>query len=805
MADRGLLGQQLGAAGSSTQGGPPDPRTGANETFPQRGMGSYKRRPGTKPILAPYELTEELGDERRPEKMARLYGESVGFPNMANDPFVVEQATAAVRSGLKDVFNVMEFLRNKWLILYRLWRGETIAQFQYGRAQLHSPEPFKAVETVHPRVMRSLFGNERWFRLYGHHDHHDHSAEQQERLCRDQLREMDHLTRANRFVRDGLIYGTAIQKLYWKQEVAEVRYRNARTVEDTDWPGQLKKELSEVKREEIVFDGNWAENVHIFDYFTSPNASDVSEAEWCADRSSWADHRVKQMGELGHWENLEKLRDNPGSNDISYGDEFKERKSYSYGVFDPREASWAPHIPHYLVIDWWGPLVIKQQDGSYTTKQCNVVMIEPDSSQIIARVTENPFWHRQKPYQAWKPISLEDEFYGVGLIEPIARMSLEKDMKRNLLMASAQLEANPMWLLSDDANLADGQLILQPGLTIRVPDIQNSIAPLHVPQVSDAALKAENVLTRDIRETNGTTSPVMGAQDPFAKGKTATQHTSEVDEANQRMAGMIENYERQVIQPMLHQMTWNNQQFISYLKVIRELGAVGVGYHDRYEIRPEDLIGRFLVQPLASHRLLTKQTIVQQLTNVLDRAPVINQLYGPQAVNMPKLLSLILEHGFDIRNSDEFIQMPPDEANLMTAYEEQQLWYQGNVAPMKRDDNHLRHWTVHMEEFSKPEFAELMQRSPGTAARARTHAMEHGRVIMRQTEVQEAALMKMAQMGSMQQAAGGPGGSPVAGAAGPGQDPDSPQVRRNENGRGEGQGSQAQSEATANAPNPGAS
>jgi hypothetical protein len=130
----------------------------------------------------------------------------------------------------------------------------------------------------------------------------------------------------------------------------------------------------------------------------------------------------------------------------------------------------------------------------------------------------------------------------------IARLSMEMDMKRNLLMAATQLEANPMWLISDDANIANGQLVFEPGSTIRVPDIEKSIAPLHVPQVSDAALKAENILTVDIRETSGATSPSMGGKDPFGDSKTATQHMSEIDEANLRLVPMIEAFEQEVVE-----------------------------------------------------------------------------------------------------------------------------------------------------------------------------------------------------------------------------------------------------------------
>ena len=794
MADRGMLGNMF------TAGSPPNPRTGG-AGFPQRGMGTFKVRPGTQAVDAPYTLTESaFTDGTDIEQKAKLYSESIGYPNLAKDQFVVEQAKGAVLSGIKDVFNVMEFMRNKWLLLYRLYRGESMDTFSYGRNKLHSPEPYKIVETMHPRIMRHMFSSERWFKLYGEHDEHDDAAKLQEVMCREQLRAARYREKANRFIRDGLIYGTAVQKTYWKQELGEMTYRTAKPVPDDKFPGATKKKLSTVKRRELIFDGNEVQNVSIFDFLTSPNASSIEEAEWAADRSGWPDYKVKSMGELGYWLNLEKLKDHPGSPDISFGDEFKERKSYSYGVFDPRESSWAPHVPHYEVIDWWGPLVVKNERGSYETRMCNVVMVEPKSLQLIVRVTQCPFWHQKKPYQVWRPIGLEDEMFGIGALEMIAKLSMEKDMKRNLLMTATQLEANPMWLVSDEANIPSGQLVIEPGMAIRVPNIENSVAPLHVPQVSDSALKAENVLTADIRETSGATSPSMGASDPFGSGKTATQHMSEIDEGNLRLVPMIEAFENEVVTPMLEQMTWNNQQFMSYPRVVREFGPLGLKFHDRYEIRPEDVLGRFIVQPLSSHKLTTKQTQVQQLVNILDRAPIINQMYGPNAVKMPKLLALILEQGFDIRNVDEIISVP-NEANLLTPTQEHELWYHGKVSPRRSDDNDMRHVIAHTEEIGSERFAEIERISPGTAARARAHIADHFQALELKQMQQEDMLMQMAQVGQQMGLLQG-GGSPVAGAGSPSQGPESPKVRNNETDRGEGGG--VKSEATRRSPNAGA-
>lgn len=784
-------------------GSPPNPRTGIGSQA-QRGMGTYERRKGTEPVRGPYNFNESaFGDGTDAELKARLYSESVGYKNLAGIQFVEEQARAAVLSGIKDVFNVMEFLRNKWLILYKLYRGESLALWNYTRHNLHSPEPYKVVETLHPKLMRALFGSERWFKFYGEHESQEEQSLAQEVLCRQQLRESRHKAKASRFVRDGLIYGTAVQKTFWKQEHGEMMYREGKRVPDERFPGTSRVELKPIKRQELTFDGNTSDNVSIFDFLSSPNASSIEDAEWAADRSSMPDFQVKRMGELGHWINLEKLRDYAGSNDVSFGDSFKERKSYSYGVFDPRQASWAPHIPHYEILDWWGPLVIRASEGHYETRMCNVVMIEPNSLQLVVRVTQNPFWHQKKPYEVWRPIDLEDELFGIGALEMIARLSMEKDMKRNLLMASTQLEGNPMWLISDEANIPNGQLVIEPGLGIRVPNLDNSIAPLHVPQVSDAALKAENVLTVDIRETAGTNSPSMGAKDPFGEGKTATQHMSEIDEANMRLVSMVESYEEEVRAPMLQKMTWNNQQFLSYPRVVRDIGALGLRYQDRYVIRPQDVIGRFLVQLLAGHRLVTRQTQVQQLVNLLDRAPIINQMYGPQAVNMPRLFAMVLENGFDVRNVDDYVKVA-GETGILTPTEEHECWYHGNVPPRKPDDNDMRHYLAHMEEIASPRFEKLEQVSPGTASRARAHIAEHAVKLELMQLQQEQTLMQFAQMGAQTGLAGGTGqngSSPIGAAAGPGQEPQSPKVRGNETERGE---NGPQSAAMSRAPNAGA-
>ena len=133
------------------------------------------------------------------------------------------------------------------------------------------------------------------------------------------------------------------------------------------------------------------------------------------------------------------------------------------------------------------------------------------------------------------------------------------------------------------------------------------------------------------------------------------------------------------------------------------------------------------------------------------------------------------------------------------------MWYHGKIPRRRADDNDMRHYTAHLEEFSTPQFAEIERTSPGTAARARAHAAEHLQKIELLFMQQENLMMQFAQVGAQQQAQGGGqgggGGSPIGGAAGPGQEPGSPKVRTNETERGE---NGPQSSAGKAAPNLGA-
>lgn len=777
---------------------PPDPRFGGLHS----GLGSVQKRKGSSPIYTRHTETETPDDLKDLAKQDRQYNESLP-PNLAGDRQIYDRAKFAVDMTINSVFNSMEYMRNKWLTLYRLYRGESLAQFGYGRIPLHSPEPFKAVETMHPRLFKALFAIEPWFLIYGQDFRDDMPAKHQTALCRAQMMDMDYLQTVRMLLREFCMYGTCVQKLYWRRNVRKVQYRHAQRIPNPDFPGTSKLILRDVEREEYEFDGNDAQPVSIFDFFAPLSSNGVRHMEWCADRSLVPDYQVRQRGEAGEWLNLDELEHVPGDEVQTFRDEMKERKNLSYGVSDSRQASTAPHVGHRECLDWYGPLRL---DGK-SEVMCQVTILDPRQKRCITVVREIPFWHGEKPYQVARYIALEEETFGIGLLESSARLSMELDAKKNLYHAAVQLESNPMMVVGSQANIPDSQLIAIPGLILRA-ESADDIKPFVMPRVSESALQAMTELRTDFRETTGVTAPVMGE----SNSQTATQDQNDLNESNVRIGGGVKSFELELIAPMLNQMCWNNQQFMTRERVLNVIGPYGLRFEDRYSIKPEQITGRFVYIPMASVQLSSRAVQTQQLINLLDRAPQINQLTGTETIKIAALLSKIFREGFGFHDVANFIQVPPSEAGVLTPTEEHELWYHGEVPPVKELDNQLRHYIAHMAELGTDAYQDFEKKHPEIADKARAHVAKHAVELEKMGMLQENQLMQATQMGAVSAAAQGGGSEPGAeggsGFAGSGQQPGSPGFRSSsgpESGMPKSAAGEIKSNAGMHAPNLGAS
>lgn len=282
-----------------------------------------------------------------------------------------------------------------------------------------------------------------------------------------------------------------------------------------------------------------------------------------------------------------------------------------------------------------------------------------------------------------------------------------------------------------------------------------------------------------------------------AGAETATEITKKLDEGSQRIRGIVTNLEIDVVVPIIDQFAWNNQQFTSVPMVVRAVGHAGLKWATEMTIRPENITGKFRVVPLAGYRLNQHRVMTQQLVNLLDRAPIINQMQ-PGLIRLDELLSLVLREGFGIRSADRIINMDLERMGLPSAMDEEELWLHGEVPPVRPNENLLRHVQSHMAWLKGPKAKYLLEREPAIYAKVLAHVQDTMREVAKLQEQQESALMVAMQQQAVGGEQGGGGEAGGRGFAEPGQDSESPKFR------GPAKGDEVRSEAGAGAPNAGA-
>ena len=126
---------------------------------------------------------------------------------------------------------------------------------------------------------------------------------------------------------------------------------------------------------------------------------------------------------------------------------------------------------------------------------------------------------------------------------------------------------------------------------------------------------------------------------------------------------------------------------------------------------------------------------------------------------------------------------PSPSTTMLSALQERELWYHGNVPPVRDGDNHWRHIIVHSEELKSERFQKLEAHSPETAGLVRAHIADHMTKVAFLQEQQEQGMMVMAQQQAMMNLNPGAPGAPL-----PSEGAESPKFRQNEVERGEGEG-----------------
>ena len=164
--------------------------------------------------------------------------------------------------------------KEKWDRFYKMYRSHLDEKAYPWMSNIWVPYAFSTIETVAPRMVANRPQIDIMPRTGEDIDY----AKLQEQLIDFQWEKMEMDTLMPDVVKQSLVYGTSILKVYWKREEREVEEK---VQVDEDIP---ELGVVEDKVDKVIYDGPAVELVDMYDFFWDPRGTTIEDCRWVAHR-----------------------------------------------------------------------------------------------------------------------------------------------------------------------------------------------------------------------------------------------------------------------------------------------------------------------------------------------------------------------------------------------------------------------------------------------------------------------------------------------------------------------------------------
>ena len=483
----------------------------------------------------------------------------------------------------------------KFAEYYSLYRGvfDSSRQNYTGRANLFVPYIFSTIETVHPRITASKPKI-----LVLPREQSDYpKADAVGAMLDYRWQTMDMQEKLKMVVKQMLIYGVGVLKLYW----------------------DFKGERDDVERDEPC-----ADIVDLYDFFLDPNAHCIEDASYVVHKSI---RTLEYIKNAGIYENLQKLKDE----EIQQTSEYKTERDSTLGLSRPKKKG-------IELLEYWGKADLG--DGEQEA------VITVANKTTVIRAVPNPYNHQKKPFISFHDNPMPLEFWSLGEVEPLRSLQYELNDVRNQRMDNVTSILHKMWKVSNNADVDESELVWRPGGVVHVNDM-TGVEPLEVTDVTGSSYNEETLIKGDIQQTSGISDYTAGQgnQSKALANDTATGIALLQEAGSVRLKTKLENVENG-IKKFGEMLLSLEQQYTDQALVIRVVGDRGNVWR---EIKPEELRGKFdLRVESGSTQPMNKQIQRAEARELLNTIVPFAQL----GVNIGYFIRHLIST-YDLPNPDE--------------------------------------------------------------------------------------------------------------------------------------------------------
>jgi hypothetical protein len=523
-----------------------------------------------------------------------------------------------------------------------------------GRSNISIPYSFTQVETILPRLVETLFAARPYVTVFGREAEDEFNAENMETLLDWQMNECFDIQRVFKTgLKELCMYGTAVTYTVWKLKERKVIKKQLQPVVDDESGESLMDEMQQpiqdwqpVETNEKEYDDPIVKFVDLMSFFVDPNADNIDDARYAGHVSYECKDYIQEMADQGLWEvDWKYIR-----NDYKHNQARADRMGAVGLPNSDEDPDHSDENGIYEIHHYW-------EDDKY------VAII---NRSWVAAETENPYWHKKKPYNKEVYCEVPHEFYGMGIIEMIEDLQDELNNERNMRIDFRSFLLRRMFKVRRGANIDRKQLVFKQGGIIEV-DEMDDLDEMGVSDVPSSTFTEEQTIKQDMQDTSGAHDVVMGTS---SSSETATSTMSKDNNASMRFKLVISSVEKSLLVGVSRLMMQLNQQFMDTDKVMRVTGEKGKTW---VRLSPEDIQGEFdltaagsSVEPQANKEAF-KQRMVE-LFGIVSNNPIMQQ--HPDKIMA--LLGKVFE-AFDMKNTDMLLPTEQDMQGTMAQQAVQQF------------------------------------------------------------------------------------------------------------------------------------
>lgn len=528
------------------------------------------------------------------------------------------------------------------------------------RAQLSPPYAWVIVETYTPAIIEAFFADKPYVSIKGREPTDMQFEEVIEQYLSYQMDRMGMIENFTPFIKDLILFGTAIAKTPWRKEY---KY----TLQETVVPNEKgEPTVKKVLLQELDKDQPEFEPIPIWDFFpdwTTAKPGDI-------DCMRGVVHRVwrtfdelkkheKQSDGTGIYTNLDKLKENLDDDQHSNRAPSSSMSDYSRrdNLFDlPNDLRRKDKIE---IWEYWGEF-----DPNGSGKFYQYVITVADGS-VVLRCDINPLKGQYKPFLCAIDNPISGEFYGVGDIEPVWSIIKEAKALRNARLDAVNMAVNPMWIVDRAGGINLRSLYTRSGGVILSNGTQ-AITRLEPPEVVGSSFNEINDLDLGIQRAVALPDPTNLSP---GLGRTAQGIQYAQGYNNSRLSLKVRLLAAMTLNKLAKRLMIMNAQFLNTDVFVRVTGQ---------QVNP------FLQIPLqafqqewdysassAFDRLTRKDRQAQYQQNIIPLLQLTSQ-FDPMAIKWPDLAKDALRD-FDFRNTEKYFRQDEEKQQMQQSQVQQQM------------------------------------------------------------------------------------------------------------------------------------